>query len=164
MQSVGGLHLHIRALRIPEEARGLLTAENAGRGASGDSNGSRYEIDAEDIPLTFRYLGIEAADSVSVEAIRIADLGYAWQTRVDRTRRAGDEWLRSRRTAILRIPSVIAPGTWNFLINPAHRDHADIRIARVHSYVVDQRLLRQAHANAGSKTSMEPMRRREPHR
>jgi RES domain-containing protein len=100
------------------------------------------EIDAEDIPLTFRYREIEAADSVSVEAIRMADLGSAWQTRVDRTRGAGDKWLRSGRTAILRVPSVIAPGTWNALINPEHPDSAGIRIARVHSHVVDGRLLR----------------------
>jgi RES domain-containing protein len=122
------------------------------------------EIDFEDIPVAFRYLEIEAADSLTVEAIHPADLGSAWQMKLDHTRRTGDEWLHSGRTAILRVPSVIAPQTWNFLINPGHPGSAAIRIARVHSYVVDQRLLRQAHTNAGSKTSTEPMRRREPHR
>ena len=102
------------------------------------------EIDVEDIPLAFRYLEIEAADSGTVEAIRPADLGSAWRTRLDHTRRIGDEWLRSGRTAILRVPSVIAPETWNYLINPAHPECAAIRIARVHKYVFDRRLLRLA--------------------
>jgi RES domain-containing protein len=95
------------------------------------------EIDAEDIPVAFRYLEIEAADSVAVETLRHVD-----PTRLDRTRRAGDEWLRSGRTAILRVPSVIAPQTWNYLINPIHPESAAVRIVKVHHYVVDRRLLR----------------------
>ena len=100
------------------------------------------EIDAEDIPVAFRYLEIEVDDSVAVETIRPADLGSAWRTRIDHTRRAGDEWLGVGRTAILRVPSVIAPETWNYLINSAHAESAGIRIAKVHRYVVDRRLLR----------------------
>jgi RES domain-containing protein len=100
------------------------------------------EIDAEDIPVAFRYLEIEVADSAAVETIRPSDLGSAWQTRLDRTRRTGDQWLRSGRTALLRVPSVIAPETWNFLTNPAHSESAAIRIAKVHRYVVDRRTLR----------------------
>lgn len=100
------------------------------------------EIDAEDIPVAFRYLEIEVVDSTAVETIRPSDPGSAWQTRLDRTRRTGDEWLQSGRTALLRVPSVIAPETWNFLINPAHSESAAIRIAKVHRYVVDRRLLR----------------------
>jgi RES domain-containing protein len=95
------------------------------------------EIDAEDIPVTFRYLEIEVGDSVAMETIRHVDT-----TKLDRTRRVGDEWLRSGRTAILRVPSVIAPETWNLLINPAHAESEAMRIAKVHRYVVDRRLLR----------------------
>ena len=129
----------VRALAYAREAHRLLRGERCGGVLE---TLVHAEIDAEDIPVAFRYLEIEAADSVSVEAIRMADLGSAWQTKVDRTRGAEDEWLRSGRTAILRVPSVIAPGTWNFLMNPAHPDSAGIRVARVHSHVLDRRLLR----------------------
>ncbi len=95
------------------------------------------EIDAEDIPVALRYLEIDVAESVAIETTRHVD-----PARLDRTRRAGDEWLRSKRTAILRVPCVIAPETWNYLINPAHPESAGIRIANVHRYVVDRRLLR----------------------
>ncbi len=100
------------------------------------------EIDAEDIPAAFRYLEIEVTDSTAVETIQPADLGSSWRTRIEHTRRTGDDWLQSGRTAILRVPSVIAPETWNFLINPTHSESAAIRIAKVHRYVVDRRLLR----------------------
>jgi RES domain-containing protein len=94
------------------------------------------EIDAEDIPVALRYLEIDVPDPVAIETIR-----HVHATRLDRTRLAGDEWLRSRRTAILRVPSAIAPETWNYLINPAHPESAGIRIVKVHRYVVDRRLL-----------------------
>ena len=100
------------------------------------------EIDAEDIPVAFRYLEIEAADSVGVETIRPADLSSVWRVNFAHTRRTGDEWLRSGRAALLRVPSAIAPETWNFLINPMHPESAAIRIAKVHRHVVDRRLLR----------------------
>jgi RES domain-containing protein len=100
------------------------------------------EIDAEDIPVGIRYREIEAADSIVFETIHPGDLVSNWRMKLDFTRGIGDEWLRSGRTAILRVPSVIAPMTWNVLINPAHPESAAIRIARSHSYVVDHRLLR----------------------
>ena len=95
------------------------------------------EIDAEDIPVALRYLEIEVPNSAAVETIH-----PDWRRRIDYTRGAGDEWLQSRRTAILQVPSVIAPETWNFLINPAHAGSVAIRITKVHRYVVDRRLLR----------------------
>ena len=41
--------------------------------------------------------------------------------------RAGSDWLRSRRSALLLVPSVIAPEEYCVLINPAHPDVKDLR-------------------------------------
>ncbi len=100
------------------------------------------EIDSEDIPVTFRYMEIEAPDSVTVETVDIGALGPGWQNNAGMTRRLGDQWLRSGRTALLRVPSVIVPATWNVLVNPQHPESAHIRIARVHDQPIDPRLLR----------------------
>jgi RES domain-containing protein len=74
--------------------------------------------------------------------VDIGALGRAWRTDLEATRRAGDEWLRSGRTALFRVPSVIVPATWNVLMNPQHPESAQARIVRVHSYGIDPRLLR----------------------
>jgi RES domain-containing protein len=100
------------------------------------------EIAIEDIPLSLRYLEIKAADSLTIETVLPRDLGPNWQEKFDHTRRIGDEWLRSGKTALLRVPSVISPHTWNMLINPAHKGSTAIRTAKIHSHVVDRRLLR----------------------
>ena len=98
------------------------------------------EIDIPDIPVTIRYLEIEAPDSIAVESLDVSAAGGDW--RKERSRGAGDEWLSSRRTALLRVPSVIVPATWNVLINPAHPDSGQIRIVRNHRHAFDRRLVK----------------------
>jgi RES domain-containing protein len=102
------------------------------------------EIDLEDMPVAFRYLEIEAPDSIAAEAVDLAALPSGWRAAIETTRRIGDEWLRSGRTALLRVPSAIAPASWNMLINPQHRESAAIRVVRTHEQAVDPRLLRSS--------------------
>lgn len=98
-------------------------------------------IDLEDIPAHLRYLEIEAPDIVATEGLDSSGLGEGWQTDRAVTRRAGDRWLRAGKTALLRVPSVIVPATWNVLLNPMHSDSRRIRIAHIHRHVLDRRLL-----------------------
>ncbi|MBV9306867.1 MAG: RES family NAD+ phosphorylase, partial [Acidobacteriaceae bacterium] len=52
------------------------------------------------------------------------------------TRTRGDAWIKANATALLRVPSVITPETWNWLLNPRHQDAARVRIivSTTHSY------------------------------
>jgi RES domain-containing protein len=54
--------------------------------------------------------------------------------------RASDDWIISRRTALLRVPSRIVPESRNVLINPVHPDAAAITVRRVRPFGFDQRL------------------------
>ena len=56
------------------------------------------------------------------------------------SRRAGDAWLVSARSAILLVPSIVFDVDRNALINPAHVDTARIRIASVEAIRWDDRL------------------------
>jgi RES domain-containing protein len=98
------------------------------------------EIDVQDIPVPIRYLEIEAPDSISAESVDASAAIAGWQK--EKSRRAGDEWLSSKRTALLRVPSVIVPATWNILINPAHPESSQIRIVRTHKHAFDRRLVK----------------------
>jgi len=100
------------------------------------------EIGIEDVPLSLRYLEIEAPDSFAVEDLDMGELEKSWQTAHAVTRSAGDEWLESGRSALLRVPSVIVPETWNVLINPRHPASGRIRIVRTHEHGLDWRLAR----------------------
>ena len=55
-------------------------------------------------------------------------------------RAVGDAWLRSGRTAILRVPSAIVPHADNLLLNPAQPRAADAAITLVEPFRFDPRL------------------------
>ena len=54
----------------------------------------------------------------------------------------GDEWLRSKTSPVLRVPSVIIPDNSNFLLNPAHADFAKLSIGRPEDFWFDPRLIK----------------------
>jgi len=99
------------------------------------------EIAVEDIPVTFRWLEIEAPDSIAAETVDPGLLVTAWRGQPAATRRLGGQWLAASRSALLRVPSAIVPETWNVLINPLHADAARMRVVRVHRQPIERRLV-----------------------
>lgn len=55
-------------------------------------------------------------------------------------RMAGDRWARAGASALLVVPSVIAPDESNVLINPQHRDAALITATTIKRWIYDPRL------------------------
>jgi RES domain-containing protein len=97
------------------------------------------------IPATFQLLTIELPDEVSRESVLRAQLPMDWQGRPAHTRAIGDAWLRGGKSAVLVVPSALAPHTENYLLNPAHPDvqppgGGRIRIVEVAKYPFDSRL------------------------
>jgi RES domain-containing protein len=100
------------------------------------------QVEAEDYPDELQYLEIEAPDTTSADTVEVDVLGAAWENDESVTQEIGDEWLRSRRTALLRVPSAIVPATWNVLLNPRHAESAEIRLRQIHRHRFDRRLFR----------------------
>ena len=94
---------------------------------------------AEDLPPTFTLLKISGPD-ISPEGIGLGDLPANWATQMESTQQIGATWLESRRSPMLRVPSVLVPETWNYLLNPAHPDAAFFQIERSYEYPFDLRL------------------------
>lgn len=99
------------------------------------------EIDFEDLPVTYKYLEIDVPESVSREALDPSDLRADWSVRFENSRKMGDEWLHTRRTALLFVPCGIVPSTMNILLNPTHPAASDIKITRIHMQKMDSRLI-----------------------
>ena len=98
------------------------------------------EIDWRDLPVSFRFLEIEAPDRISSETIERSALPHGWESRPDVTRQLGDEWLASRRSALLHVPCVIVPETYNILLNPLHPAAEQLTIRKMHRHPFDRRL------------------------
>ncbi len=52
----------------------------------------------------------------------------------------GSIWLAQTRSAVLAVPSVVAPRGWNYLLNPAHPEAATAKIATLEDFKFDPRL------------------------
>ena len=107
------------------------------------SAGSLLEVCAntleEQAPLTFTLLKIIGPD-IDVEDIELSALPVDWVKQVDVTRSIGSEWLASRRSALLRVPSALVPEAWNYLLNPSHTGATAFMVERVYEYPFDLRL------------------------
>jgi RES domain-containing protein len=54
----------------------------------------------------------------------------------------GDGWVSGERSAVLKVPSVIVPGEFNYLLNPSHLDFAKLTIGPKQPVEFDHRLLK----------------------
>jgi RES domain-containing protein len=56
------------------------------------------------------------------------------------SRALGDAWLSAGETALLKVPSFIAPRSANVLVNPRHSDAAAIEVVGMQPFDFDRRL------------------------
>jgi RES domain-containing protein len=101
-----------------------------------------FEIEIRDLPAQYRLLKIDAPDDLRIDRVPPNDLPKGWPENVAETRRIGDAWLADASTAMLKVPSVLVPETFNVLLNPAHPDAARVVIVKVTEHVIDPRLLK----------------------
>ena len=93
------------------------------------------------LPPTYTLLRVTAPDKLLIPSLKMPE-GDAWKEDETITRKLGDAWLTSRRSALSRVPSAILPETWNYLLNPLHPDARKIKIAVPKTGLLDPRLLR----------------------
>ncbi len=97
---------------------------------------------ANDVPPSYTLLEVTVPTTTRVETISVDSLPQDWSDDLEATRAIGSEWLRSMRSALLRVPSILVPATFNVLLNPAHLDSKQIAITSVVKYPFDPRLKR----------------------
>lgn len=86
------------------------------------------------IPLEIPEDAIETLDESKLPTDWCAD-----ETSIS-SRSIGDAWLRSQRSAVLAVPSVVTPGESNYLLNPAHPRFPEIQIGGAKSFRPDPQL------------------------
>lgn len=88
-----------------------------------------------------QYDGISAF--VSDNSLEIATVPSDWRNYPHpiSTKRYGDDWVRSNRSLVLRVPSAVNPLEYNYLINPEHPDFSNIEIHKPFALEYHPRLL-----------------------
>ena len=90
----------------------------------------------------FTVLLINIPNSLKIQTIEEKDLMKGWSTfdNMPYTQQLGDNWVTENKYAVLRVPSVIIPGEWNYLINPGHPDFKKINLVAKEPFVFDKRI------------------------
>jgi RES domain-containing protein len=93
------------------------------------------------LPRFYQLLQVEAPDELAIKQLNtIAPTD--WKEHPEFTRALGNAWLASLETPLARVPSVIAPRTWNYLLNPQHPDAKQVVVAEVIRESFGNRLFR----------------------
>jgi RES domain-containing protein len=90
----------------------------------------------------FRTLVIDIPDSLKVMIVDKKTLPANWQqyNMMIHTQKSGNAWVKDQSSAVLRVPSVIIPEEYNFVLNPAHKDFHKIKLIASEPFEFDGRL------------------------
>jgi RES domain-containing protein len=98
-------------------------------------------FDGAFLPPFYQLLKVLVPDELVIKDLNtIAPVD--WKEHPEFTRAIGDGWLASLESPVARVPSAIAPQTWNYLLNPEHPGAKQLQVAEVIKERFDNRLFR----------------------
>lgn len=102
-------------------------------------------VHAEESPLLDQYviLAVQMPDEC-VLRVSAGTLPDRWDDDVMNSpaQLLGDNWLMSRASLALEVPSIAVPGGTNILLNPRHVDVGRLNVGEIESYQLDERIKR----------------------
>jgi RES domain-containing protein len=90
------------------------------------------------------FVSVRAAipDDIRLELIDPASLPKNWTSSppLEATMTLGSRWCAELRSAVFRVPSVVVPSEFNFLLNPKHPDFHRVEVSEPETFYFDARL------------------------
>jgi RES domain-containing protein len=112
-------------------------------------NLANLDGDPQFLPDTFQLLKVSTTGpSVPVARLTSKQLAAIDSDDLATTQSLGDAWLAARTSALIRVPSIPSPESWNYLLNPLHPAAARIKVDWARRITYDKRLFRLAEPHA----------------
>jgi len=94
------------------------------------------------LPLDYRLITIEIPDDIQQKETVASELANDWNSIPPSysTREIGDKFVAERKYLVLKVPSVVVPGDYNYLLNPNHPEFDKIKIMSIEPFNFDERL------------------------
>ena len=92
---------------------------------------------------TYRKLRVRIPEGVirAVDECGLPD-GWAKPGLHPVTQEIGDQWLASRESAVLRVPSAVVAGEVNYVLDPTHPGFAEVEAGGIEDYRFDSRIVK----------------------
>lgn len=118
------------AMVYTSDSRALCTAEIA------------VHIPLGIVPNNYCLCYIELPDKLPIYILEYDDLPPDWKSypHSNTTQMIGDSFVKARKYAVMRVPSVVVQGDFNYVINPFHNDAKQIKIIKKEPFPFDERL------------------------
>ena len=96
------------------------------------------------LPADYMMVCIEIPDEVTIQKVDVNDLPSNWNEFPHplTTQSFGDKFVAAYKSCVLRIPSAVTQGDYNFLINPNHPDFEKIAIRSIEKFPFDKRIFK----------------------
>ena len=94
------------------------------------------------LPKDYVMVEIDIPSYISIATLSKKDLPANWSSfpHILDSQQIGDAFVAERKYCVLKVPSAVVPGDFNFLINPYHPDFSAIRIVGQEDFPFDSRL------------------------
>ena len=88
------------------------------------------------LPSDFVMIEIEVPDDINIQELDLEGIGEDWNNPppTSKTQKIGAEFIDSMDKCLLKVPSAVVQGDFNYLINPYHPDAKRIRIKEVQTF------------------------------
>jgi RES domain-containing protein len=96
------------------------------------------------LPNDFVMLTIDIPDEVFIEVLNPLKINIDWNVFpcTFETPLLGDDFIKRNQACILKVPSAVVKGDFNFLINPYHVDFYKIKITEQNDFPFDKRIFK----------------------
>ena len=93
------------------------------------------------LPKDYHMVEIEIPSSVKIYEIQKSDLPSGWNSIPSQpvSQIVGDKFVKESKFAVLKVPSAVVKGEFNFILNPKHKDFKNIKITNTEPFPFDPR-------------------------
>jgi RES domain-containing protein len=97
------------------------------------------------LPKGYCIASITIPDTTKIESIDIKHLPQNWNhfPFSPATQKLGDNFIQNNKHLVLKVPSAVVQGDFNYLVNPLHHDIKKIKIKLVEAFSFDERLFKR---------------------
>jgi len=95
------------------------------------------------IPSDYVLVTIEIPDDLRISEIKKLPPDWKLFPHPGSTQKPGDRFVAGGKSPVMKVPSAVVQGEYNFLINPRHEDAVEIKIVSTEPFTFDERLFKK---------------------
>ena len=97
------------------------------------------------VPGGYNLTTLEIPERLGFEEPDLNLLASGWKSfpYIRVTQQVGDTFIKNKKSLVMRVPSAVVQGDYNFLINPIHAGITEILVVKTELFIFDERLFKR---------------------